>query len=88
MDVIFEWKTIGQRLEVVSVSIRRADLKSPITAGDIRSIPFSIIETMRRKELQTQPDLVSNDWLVVFVLEKTTSARRLLIKSMPIKAEK
>jgi hypothetical protein len=31
---------------------------------------------------------VSNDWLVVFVLEKTTSARRLLIKSMPIRAEK
>ena len=64
LDVIFEWKTIGKRLEVVSVSIRKADLKSPITAGDIRSIPFSIIETMRRKEQQTQPDLVSNDWLV------------------------
>lgn len=66
LDVIFESKTIGRRLEVVSVSIRRADLKSSITAGDIRSIPFSIIETMHRREKQTQPDAIISDWMVEF----------------------
>ena len=66
LDVIFEWKTIGRRLEVVSVCVRRTDLKSAITAGDIRSIPFSYIETMHRTEQQTQPDVIISDWLVEF----------------------
>ena len=55
IDVIFEWKTIGQRREVVGISIKSAGFKSALTAGDIRSIPFSIIETMER---QVRQDLV------------------------------
>ena len=58
IDVIFEWKTIGQRREVVGVFIKSAGLKSAVTAGDIRSIPFSILEAMERQGRQERPDLV------------------------------
>jgi len=48
LDIIFELKAIGPRREVVSVCIKSAELKSVVTASDIRSIPFSELETMMR----------------------------------------
>jgi hypothetical protein len=63
LDVIFEMKKIGPRSEVVSVCIQSAGLKSVVTASDIRSIPFSELETMERQE---QPDLVIRDTQVEF----------------------
>ena len=63
IDVIFELKTIGPRREVVSVSIKSARLNSVVTASDIRSIPFSELETMMRQE---RPDLVIRDMQVEF----------------------
>jgi len=63
LDVIFELKTIGPRREVVSVCIKSAGLNSVVTASDIRSIPFSELETMVRQE---RPDLVIRDMKVEF----------------------
>ena len=58
LDIIFELKVIGPRREVVSVCIKSAELNSVVTASDIRSIPFSELETMMRQE---RPDLVIRD---------------------------
>ncbi len=56
LEVIFEWKTIGKRREVVGVCIQSVGFKAPVSAGDIRSIPFSVLEIMER---QNRPDLIS-----------------------------
>lgn len=56
LEVIFEWKTIGQRREVVGVCVQSVGFKAPVSASDIRSIPFSVLEAMGR---QKRPDLVS-----------------------------
>ena len=56
LEVIFEWKTIGQRREVVGVCVQSVGFKAPVSASDIRSIPFSVLEAMER---QKRPDLVS-----------------------------
>jgi hypothetical protein len=54
LTVIFEWKSIGTRTEVVGLSITSPSKKIAINASDLRSIPFSILESMARKQ---RPDL-------------------------------
>ena len=54
LTVIFEWKTIGSRTEVVGMSISSPSKRAPITASDLRSIPFSILESIARKK---NPDI-------------------------------
>ena len=62
IDVIFEWQTIGQRNEVVSIHIKTAKPNSVLTASDIRSIPFSELETMQRQKQLKRPDAVVRGW--------------------------
>ena len=56
LEVLFEWKVIGRRREVVCVCIRSAGLMSALTASDIRSIPFSLLETMER-QMKAESDI-------------------------------
>ena len=54
INVVFEWKTIGSRTEIVGLSITSPRKNVAINASDLRSIPLSILESMARKE---RPDL-------------------------------
>jgi hypothetical protein len=49
LELIFEWKRIGKRSEVVAVLIRTPDFARPLTVGDIRGIPFSLLESIERQ---------------------------------------
>ncbi len=48
VEVFLEWKTITGRAEVVMVQIMSPGFRTPLTAADLRSIPFSIIENQER----------------------------------------
>jgi hypothetical protein len=54
INVIFEWKTIGTRTEIVGLSITSPRKNIALNTSDLRSIPMSILESMARKE---RPDL-------------------------------
>ena len=54
ISVVFEWKTIGSRTEVVGLSITSPRKNIALNTSDLRSIPMSILESMARKE---RPDL-------------------------------
>jgi len=48
IDVVLEWKMIEGRAEVVMIQVMTPDFRTPLTAADLRSIPFSIIENQER----------------------------------------
>ena len=83
LDIIFEWKTIGHHREVVSVCIKSAGLNSAVTATDIRSIPFSILETMERQHAH---DMVIGS-TYIDVKSGPQSGKPLTVESLEMVAE-
>lgn len=61
LEMAFEWKRIGNRSEVVAVTIRTAGFARPLSVSDIRGIPFSLLEALER---QARTDLVVKDMVI------------------------
>jgi len=61
LELIFEWKRFGNRSEVVSVLIQTPEFKKPLTAADMRAIPFSLLEVVER---QAKADFRTNQVVV------------------------
>ncbi len=51
VEVVLEWKPIKGRDEVVMILILSPGFRTPLTAADLRSIPFSIIENQERSRI-------------------------------------
>ncbi len=74
VEVVFEWKRIKGRAEVVMVKIMSPGFRTPLTAADLRSIPFSIIENQERSRI-SEESMKSNIERNFSSLEATRGAR-------------
>jgi hypothetical protein len=61
LEMAFEWKRIGNRSEVVAVTICTPGFARPLSVSDIRGIPFSLLEALER---QARADLVVKEMVI------------------------